>query len=332
MQERLRIPAEWERHDCCWLAFPYLAEEWPCNLEAAQHEIAALCRTIAEAGNEQVRLLVKDRNIAAVARNLIGGSSHVDYVTADYGDCWVRDTLPLLGHTPSGALGALGFRFNGWGRKFDIPFDVEVGRWLAEHLGAKRFESDLVLEGGALEFDGQGSFMTTKSCALNTNRNPGLGRADVEDALSSLVSVERVIWLERGLNHDHTDGHVDMVARFVAPSTAMCARPRANSPNAEISRSIEAELRETGLFIHTLPSPSAVVAPDGAPLPATYCNFYIANEAVVLPLYGVPEDDEARDELAAVFRDRAVVGLPARDLLWGGGAFHCVTQPQPMAP
>ncbi len=320
MKERLRIPAEWERHECCWLAFPYLAEEWPFNLEAAQHAIAALCRTIAEAGNEQVRLLVKDQDIAAVARNLIGGSSHVDYVTTDYGDCWVRDTLPLLGHTPSGALGALGFRFNGWGQKFDIPFDVEVGRWLAEYLGARRFESDLVLEGGALEFDGQGTFITTKSCALNDNRNPGLGCADVEDALSSLVSVERVIWLERGLNDDHTDGHVDMVARFIAPNTAVC------------TQSIEAELRETGLSAHTLPSPSAVFAPGGAPLPATYCNFYIANEAVILPYYSVPEDREARDELAAVFPSRAVVGLPARDLLWGGGAFHCITQPQPTAP
>jgi agmatine deiminase len=320
VKERLRIPAEWERHDCCWLAFPYLAEEWPFNLEAVQHAVAALCRTITEAGNEQVRLLVKDRDIAAVARNLIGGSSHVEYVTADYGDCWVRDTLPLLGHTPSGALGALGFRFNGWGRKFDIPFDVEVGRWLAEHLGAKRFESDLVLEGGALEFDGQGTFITTKSCALNNNRNPGLGRADVEDALSSLVSVERVIWLERGLNHDHTDGHVDMIARFVAPHTVIC------------TQSIEAELRKTGLSVHTLPSPSAVLAPDGVPLPATYCNFYIANDAMILPLYGVPEDREARDELAAVFPSRPVVGLPARDLLWGGGAFHCITQPQPTAP
>ena len=219
MKERLRIPAEWEQHDCCWLAFPHLAEEWPFNLEAAQHAIAALCRTIAEAGNEPVRLLVKDQNLAVVARNLIGGSSHVDYVTTDYGDCWVRDTLPLLGHTPSGTLGALGFRFNGWGRKFDIPFDVEVGRWLTEHLGARHFESDLVLEGGALEFDGQGTFITTKSCALNDNRNPNLGRADVENALSSLVSVERVIWLERGLNHDHTDGHVDMIARFVASQT-----------------------------------------------------------------------------------------------------------------
>ncbi|MCZ6807890.1 MAG: agmatine deiminase family protein [Deltaproteobacteria bacterium] len=332
MKGPLRIPAEWERHECCWLAFPYSAEEWQSNLEAAQCSIAALCRTIAEAGKEPVRLLVKDDEIADAARKRIGASSDIDYVTADYGDCWVRDTLPLLGHTPGGALGALGFRFNGWGRKFDIPFDAEVGRWLIEHLQVKRFSSDLILEGGALEFDGRGTLITTESCALNDNRNPGLDRAGLEDAVSSLVEMERLIWLERGLSHDHTDGHVDMIARFVAPDTVMCTRAGTEGPNTEVTRSIEASLRETGLTVLTLPSPGAVFASEGAPLPATYCNFYIANEAVILPLYGVPEDREAHDALAAAFPSRAVVGLPARDLLWGGGAFHCVTQPQPAAP
>ncbi len=332
MKERLRIPAEWERHDCCWLAFPYLAAEWPFNLEAAQRTIAALCRAIATAGNEQVRLLVRDRDIEAVARNLIGASNKIDYVAADYGDCWVRDTLPLLGHTPSGALGAVGFRFNGWGRKFEDALDVEIGRWFTDHLGAARLEHDLVLEGGALEFDGRGTFITTKSCVLNDNRNPGFGPTDVENALRSLLFVERVIWLERGLNHDHTDGHVDMIARFVAADTVMCTRANTNDPNAEVIRSIETVLRDAGLTVRTVPSPGLVFAPDGAPIPANYCNFYVANEAVMVPFFGVPEDGEAHDEIAAAFPSRAVIGLSARDLLWGGGAFHCATQPQPTLP
>jgi len=329
VKERLRIPAEWERHDCCWLAFPYLAAEWPSNLQAAQRTIADLCRTIADEGNERVRLLVRDQNVEAVARNLIGASNDIDYVAADYGDCWVRDTLPLLGHTPSGALGAVGFRFNGWGRKFDDSFDVEIGRWLTDHLGATLLEHDLVLEGGALEFDGQGTFITTKSCALNDNRNPGLATADVENALRSLLLFERLIWLERGLNHDHTDGHVDMIARFVNADTVICTHAGTNDPNVEVTRPIEAELRQAGLTVRTVPSPGAVFAPDGAPLPANYCNFYIANEAVIVPFFGVPEDSEARDEIATAFPSRTVVGLSARDLLWGGGAFHCATQPQP---
>jgi agmatine deiminase len=332
VKERLRIPAEWERHDCCWLAFPYLHVEWPSNLDAAQRTIAALCRTVADEGNEPVRLLVKDREVEARARNLIGASTKIEYVAADYGDCWVRDTLPLLGHTASGALGALRFRFNGWGRKFDDALDVGVGRWLTDHLGAERFEHHLVLEGGALEFDGRGTFITTESCALNHNRNPTLGRADVENVLSSLAIFERLIWLERGLNHDHTDGHVDMIARFVAPGTVMCSRAGPNDPNVDVTSAIEAVLRETGLTVRTMPSPGAVFAPDGALLPASYCNFYIANEAVILPLFGVLTDGEAHDRIADAFPSRTVVGLPARDLLWGGGAFHCVTQPQPTAP
>lgn len=332
MKERLRVPAEWEPHECCWLAFPYLAEEWPSNLDSAQRSIAALCRTIADVGNEKVRLLTKDQRVTEIARDLMGSSSNIECIPTNYGDCWVRDTLPLLGHAPDGTLGALGFRFNGWGKKFEMPFDDEVGQWLRGHTHAKGFPSDLVLEGGALEFDGQGTFITTASCALNQNRNPDLDRAGVEQALSSLVSIERLIWLERGLNHDHTDGHVDMIARFVAPNTVMCTRAGGKGLNVTVVHAIEAELKESGLTVLTLPWPGEIFAPDGAPLPATYCNFYIANEAVILPFYGVPADEEARDTLAAAFPGRTVVGLPARDLLWGGGAFHCATQPQPTAP
>lgn len=307
-------------------------EEWQSNLEAAQRSIAALCRAIAGVGNEQVRLLVRDQGVAAVARNLIGTSSGVDYIAAAYGDCWVRDTLPLLGHTRDGGLGALGFRFNGWGRKFEMPFDIDVGQWLSRHIGASAFRSNVVLEGGALEFDGCGTFITTASCTLNGNRNPELSREDVENALAGLVELERIIWLERGLNHDHTDGHVDMVARFVGPGTVICTRAGGDDPNVTVTRSIEAELLDAGLTVLTLPSPGSVLAPNGALLPGTYCNFYIANEAVIVPFYDVPEDEEARDEIAAALPGRAVVGLPARDLLWGGGAFHCVTQPQPIMP
>ncbi len=332
MKGPLRIPAEWERHDCCWLAFPYLTQDWPSNLEEAQRTIAALCQVIADAGNERVRLLVKDRDTESVARNLIGTTTKIDYVTAAYGDCWVRDTLPLLGHTSTGALGAVRFRFNGWGQKFDDRLDADIGEWLTDQLGAACFEGDLVLEGGALEFDGQGTFITTKSCVLNDNRNPGLDPAGFERALSSSASVERIIWLERGLTHDHTDGHVDMIARFVSPGTVVCTRAGAGDPDADVMRSIETSLRKTGLAIRTLPSPGAIWAPDGAPLPASYCNFYVANEAVVVPFFGVPQDSEASDAVAAMFPGRAIVGLPARDLLWGGGAFHCVTQPQPAAP
>ena len=331
MPDTMRIPGEWESHECCWLAFPHSIEEWGHQLARAQDTIAALTRTITEIGGEPVRLLVLGRELAQLAHDRIGASPNVEYVFAEYGDCWVRDTLPLLGHTRDGGLGALEFRFNGWGGKFRIPFDDTIGSWLSRHLDAVRITSDLVLEGGALEFDGSGAFLTTASCVLNDNRNPGLDRASFDRALRERVSLKRLFWLERGLSHDHTDGHVDMLARFVATKEVVCTRGGGSGPDAAVAKSIEEALHAWGLRVHTLPSPGVVRGRDGALLPATYCNFYVANEAVIVPFFGVAADDEAREVLVTLFSGRQVVGLPAGDLLSGGGAFHCVTQPQPAA-
>jgi len=332
VNERLRLPAEWEPHSACWLAFPYLQEEWPSNLQDAQRSIARLSRAIAEAGNELVQLLVKNDEVEERARSLIGEVQNVRYVTANYGDCWVRDTAPMLGHTADGTLGGLCFEFNGWGGKYPMAFDDTVSEWLTNRIAARRFECPVVLEGGALEPDGHGTFLTTASCVLNGNRNPGLTADGFEEALRALISVEHVIWLDRGLKHDHTDGHIDMIARFAAPDTVLCMKESPGAPNAEVLHSIERNLRAAGLTVLELPAPSAVSAPDGAPLPASYCNFYIANEAVIVPTYDIPEDQAALLELANAFPGREVVGLPAGDLLWGGGAFHCVTQAQPATP
>ena len=331
MTERLRLPAEWERHRACWLAFPHLREEWPVRLRDAQRSIAAMSLAIAEEGNEPVHLLVKNDEVEAQARSSIGESRNIRYITADYGDCWLRDTAPLLGHTTNGVLGALCFVFNGWGGKYEIAFDDTVGEWLTNRLDARRFECPIVLEGGALESNGRGTFLTTASCVLNENRNPGLTREAFEAALCELVVVERVVWLERGLEHDHTDGHIDMIARFVADDAVLCMRADRGEPAAEVLAAIEHDLRARGLTTLPIPAPRAIAGPGGAPLPASYCNLYIANEAVIVPIYDVPEDQVALGEIANAFPGRRVVGLPAADLLWGGGAFHCVTQAQPNA-
>jgi agmatine deiminase len=332
VKERLRLPAEWEPHTACWIGFPHLEDEWPSNLPDAQRSVAALCRSIAEAGNEQVNLLVQSDRLEERARSLIGDLRNVEYVQTDYGDCWLRDTAPLFGHSSNGTLGALCFRFNGWGGKYVMPSDERVSGWLTERLGAARFECDLILEGGALESNGSGALLTTASCTLNENRNPGLTRDSFEESLAELVSVERLVWLERGLEHDHTDGHIDMIARFVSTGTVASMRSRPGAPNAGALESIERQLRASGFEVLSLPAPPAVKAPDGSPLPASYCNFYIANEAVIVPTYQVAEDELAIGELANAFPRREVVGLPARDLLWGGGVFHCVTQAQPAGP
>jgi agmatine deiminase len=332
VEERLRIPAEWEPHEACWIAFPHLADEWPLNLAEAQRTIADLCRAIAGPGNEPVRLLVANAETERAARTLIGEAGGVEYVRADYGDCWLRDTAPSFGRDAAGALGGLRFSFNGWGGKYDIPFDDTVGDWLLGHVGARELRCPLFLEGGAIETDGRGTFLTTASCVLNENRNPGLTREGFEAVLRQHVEVKRVVWLERGLGHDHTDGHVDMVARFASENAALCMRADAGAPNAEVLRATGRRLEEAGLAVIDLPAAPAVQAPDGTPLPATYCNFYVANEAVIVPTYGVAQDQAALSSIGNAFAGRQVIGLRAFDLLCGGGAFHCVTQPQPAPP
>jgi len=332
VKERLRLPAEWEPHSACWLAFPYLQQEWPFNLLSAQGSVAALCRAIAEPGNEPVRLLVKNDELEDRARSLIGECQNLRYVTADYGDCWLHDTAPLLGHTADGTLGGLCFEFNGWGGKYEIPFDERVGIEFTDRLGAIRFDCPLVLEGGALETNGRGTFLSTASCVLNPNRNPGLTNEAFETALGALVSMERLIWLDAGLEHDHTDGHIDMIARFVGPETVLCMKANPEAPNAEVLRSIEQRLRASQLNVLELPAPPAIEAADGSTLPASYCNFYIANSAVIVPTYEAPEDLIALRVVSDAFPGREVIGLSATDLLWGGGAFHCVTQAQPSRP
>ncbi|MGB5682121.1 MAG: agmatine deiminase family protein [Polyangiales bacterium] len=332
MKERFRVPGEWERHEACWLAFPHLAEEWPLGLPMAQRSIASLCLAIAGPGNEPVRLLVRDADVERQARALLGNAAGIEYVPAAYGDCWLRDTLPLLGHDTQGRLHGLRFRFNGWGGKYEMPFDDSVGDWWLDRLGARAAKSKLFLEGGALDSNGGGTFLTTESCALNPNRNPGLTREAFELMLGELCELRRVIWLERGLRHDHTDGHVDMIARFASADTVLSMRPTGDVPNAGILRMIAGVLRDEGLSIVEIPAPSALADIRGAPLPASYCNFYVANGAVIVPTYGLPEDDAALEAIGHAFQGREVIGLPARDLLCGGGAFHCATQPEPHAP
>jgi len=276
-----------------------------------------------------VRLLVRNEEMEACARALIGDVRNLRYVTTNYGDCWLRDTAPLFGHRDNGELGALCFEFNGWGGRYEMPFDGNLSGWLTERLQARRFECPVILEGGALDTNGRGTFLTTASCALNPNRNPGLTRAAFEKALGDRVSMERLIWLDEGLEHDHTDGHIDMIARFAAPDTVICMKSNPNAPNAEVLHSIEQTLLAAGLKVLGVPAPPAIRAPSGEPLPASYCNFYIANSAAIVPTYGALEDEAALGAIANAFPGREVIGLPAADLLWGGGAFHCVTQAQP---
>ena len=196
--------------------------------------------------------------------------------------------------------------------------------------GGRSFALPFVLEGGAVDVDGEGRVLTTRQCLLNPNRNGPVGAPTVEGWLRDALGVEQVLWLDDGLLNDHTDGHVDTVVRFVRPGVVVAMEPRSDDdPNRDALRALLRDAAAHGLEVVRVPSPGRVVDAEGRVMPASYVNFYVSNAAVVVPTYGVPSDDEAVERVGALFPGRRAVGVDARAILTGGGAFHCITQQQP---
>jgi agmatine deiminase len=333
----LVVPAEWAPHKAMWLGFPSHGELWQEDLEPAQAEVAALARALAGPGAERVRLLTADEGLDA-ARALLGDVAGVEIVPGRFGDIWLRDTGPIFAKGPAGDE-ARGFRFNGWGGKYLLAYDDEVAEQIAGHAGAPLISQNYILEGGAVDHDGAGTVLTTGQCLLNENRNPGWTEAEAEAALAEALGARKVLWLGDGLANDHTDGHVDNLARFVAPGVAACPVAFGRGDvNAEAyddaARRLAAMTDAEGraLQVVRIPSPGFVEHPvDGGAAPASHMNFIIANRAVIMPTYGEPRATElALQALAAIFPDREVIGLPSLAVLTGGGSFHCITQQEPV--
>lgn len=329
------VPAEWSPHAALWLGFPSHGELWEDNLEPAQAEAAALAKALAGPGEERVRLLVCGDAAEAAARALLGEVAHVEIVRGQFGDIWLRDTGPIfLGDAETPVAAA--FRFNGWGGKYVLEGDDTVAEQLAAAAGAPMRRNDFVLEGGALDHDGFGTVLTTRQCLLNPNRNPGWTEAEAEAALAQALGARRVLWLGDGLANDHTDGHVDNLARFVAPGVVAC--PVAfgrDDPNAavydETARALASMTSARGapLQVARIASPGRITNADGEVVPASHMNFIIANGAVIAPIYDEASAPFALEALRSLFPERAVIGLPSRALLTGGGSFHCITQQEP---
>ena len=333
------VPAEWAPHRAMWLGYPSHAELWQADLEPAREDVAALARALAGPGAERVRLLACDEAAASDARLRLRGQEQVEIVTAAFGDIWLRDTGPIfLNQTPGGSARpvAVGFRFNGWGGKYVLAGDDTVGQAIANEAGAELERRAVVIEGGALEHDGLGTVITTAQCLLNPNRNPGWTQADAEAELRQALGARAVLWLGEGLLNDHTDGHVDNLARFVAPGVVACPSPSGeDDPNAdayEDAASRLAQMRDaTGrmLEVARIPSPGALFDEEGQAIPASHMNFLIANRAVILPTYEDRFAPLAQAALTKLFPDRQVIALPANAILTGGGSFHCISQQEP---
>ena len=324
------VPAEWSPHRAMWLGFPSHAELWEDDLEPAQAEVAALARALAGPGGERVRLMTGHPDGEAAARKLLGDVAGIEIVPGRFGDIWLRDTGPIF----AGGK-AHGFRFNGWGGKYALEHDDTVAAQIAAAAGVDLVANDFILEGGAVDHDGIGTVLTTGQCVLNRNRNPGWTEAVAEAAFAASLGARKVLWLGEGLRNDHTDGHVDNLARFVGPGTV--AIPVAwgrGDPNAEAfddaARRLAAMTDASGrnLSVVRIPSPGWIDGEDG-PLPASHMNFLIANKAVIVPIYTEQPGKFAVEMLKQVFPDRTVVGLPSTAILTGGGSFHCITQQEP---
>jgi len=316
---------EWAPHEAVWIGFPSDPELWLGDLKPAEREVAAFAEAIhAEGKGETVRLIAAHDGAAESARKL---APFAQVIVEPFGDIWLRDTGPIVLGSGSERR-ACGFGFNGWGGKYDLPGDSDIGKRLALNAELPFSKGEWVLEGGAIDGDGSGIVVTTEQCLLNPNRN-ALTRAEVEDRLERELGFDRVVWLGSGLLNDHTDGHVDNLARFVAPGRVAVPAAWTDDPNEAVYEDAARRLVEAGLDVVTLPSPGRILGEDGDVIPASYMNFYIGNVAVVVPQYGAPNDKAAVEAVQELFPDRVAIGLRADHILTGGGSFHCISQQVP---
>jgi len=323
---RARQPPEWAEHEWVWIGFPSHAELWEDDLEPARLEVAAFARAVHAGGaGEEVRLVAAD---PASARAAAGLAPFATVLQEPFGDIWLRDTGPIVLKQGT-LLQARSFRFNGWGGKYALEGDDSIGPRLAGGAGINPERRDWILEGGAIDVDGTGLAVTTEQCLLNPNRNPGMTREEVEARLRDDLGLDRILWLGEGLLNDHTDGHVDNLARFVAEGTLAIPEPAGrDDPNSAVYSDARARAEAFDLKVEPLPSPGRVER-DGEIVPASYMNFYIGNAAVAVPLYGAPNDEAAVAAIGRLFPGRKTVGIEAPHALTGGGSFHCISQQVP---
>lgn len=329
------MPAEWAPHRRTWLAWPCRTSLWGEHLDEAKRTYAAIAQAIAEF--EPVTVLARP-DLTADASLHCGKGISVLPMAQD--DSWVRDTGPAFLVSNDGRLGGVAWTFNGWGETYpDHVEDARMARRMLEHVGAETFTSKLVLEGGGIHVDGEGTALLCEDSVLDAGRNPNRDRAEVERELDGLLGVDKVIWLDGSLTDDETGGHVDNLACFTGPGKVLALDPatasEADRPGLE--RNLEVLQTATdaagrSLEVTLLPLPKPRKRADGRLLTLTYVNFYLCNGAVIVPVFEDYADDTAKKLIGQAFPDRTLVPIDASVLLQGGGGIHCVTQQQPMPP
>ncbi|MEO1200862.1 MAG: agmatine deiminase family protein [Pseudomonadota bacterium] len=327
-----RMPAEWEPHARCWMAWPCHPEIWEGRIKDVRRGYAGVAHAIRQF--EPVTMVVSPEDHEN-ARTLLDPS--IDILEIPLTDSWTRDTGPCFVINAQGDLGGVDFRFNAWGGNYE-PHDKDalLARRILDHLGLPVFSSTLTCEGGAITVDGEGTLITTETCLLNPNRNPGWTRDEIDRELKRLLGVEKVIWLPGNEDEDETNGHVDGVGVFVRPGLVLMER--SPDPDASFARimaenvkAMEGQTDARGRPIELAFCDEAQSIPeDGDRFCRSYVNSYIANGGVVIPSYGISEDDWAFETFAKLFPDRKIVSVPVNDIAIGGGGIHCITQQEPL--
>jgi agmatine deiminase len=350
-----RMPAEYGPHSGCWMAWPERPDNWRLGAKPAQQAYAAVAEAID--ASEPVSVAVSAGQFEH-ARSVLAPSIRVVEMSTD--DAWMRDTGPSFLVDGAGGRRGVDWRFNAWGGLegglyFPWDHDDQVAAKVLEIEAADRYRAPIVLEGGSIHVDGEGTVLTTEECLLNPNRNPGLSREAVGQALLEYLGAEKVIWLGGGVYNDETDGHVDNLACFARPGVVLLSYPAdASDPQHAISRDAEERLRRASdargrpIEVIRLPMPGPITISEeeargvdvvagtqprraGDRMAASYVNFYLGNSRVVFPLLDPRHDEEAAELLRGCLPGRELVGVPAREILLGGGNIHCITQQVPAA-
>jgi agmatine deiminase len=338
-----RMPAEWERHEATWIVWPHNLDTWPGKFAPIPDAYVKMVCALHQ--HERVNICTNDAESAVRARGLLSRAG-VDLSTIQFheiptNDTWVRDHGPIFitrVFEETNQLAVTDWIFNSWGQKYG-PWDLDdvVPQKIAELFELQCFIPGIVLEGGSIDVNGLGTLLTTESCLLNPNRNPSLSRTDIEEYLRAYLGVSHILWLGDGIVGDDTDGHIDDIARFVNPTTVICA---VEEDPADVNyRPLQDNLKRLQKMTDQYGQPLRVaplcmpspIEYKGNRLPASYANFYIANDTLLVPTYNCPNDQRALTTLQQLFPMRQVVGIPCTDLVWGLGAIHCVTQQQPAA-
>jgi agmatine deiminase len=325
-----RWPAEWEPHRATWLVWPHNVDTWPGRFEAARRQFAQLVRAIIPFESVELLAVGAARDSAQQFLGALSGATIREIPT---NDSWIRDHGPIFLGGPAALPPALlDWQYNAWGEKYP-PFDLDnlVPQRIAELTGRQAFSIPMVLEGGSVDGNGAGLVLTTEPCLLNPNRNPGLDRATIEQMLRDYLCADHVIWLTGEIAGDDTDSHIDQIARFVDASTVVVLDDATGTLFTENSARLKAWSEQSGIELQVVrlaaPRPRREGSMD---LPVSYANFYLTNGGVIVPVFGDPADDSACDTLQKCFPRRQVVPVRAEHLIYGLGAFHCLTQQEPL--